>query len=263
VLQRDARPAGPGFSLRESKGNDNSFSPVVSTASATSARSIRESLQTLSVSEAHVSYTVRSGDTLSGIAARQGLSLSTLERDNPKLRNANKLAVGQRLNLHTADTFEPAKKAPPTSISTAARSSASPSAAVGLAQQHLGQLESTLQRTGVTQRGVSLSHSCANFVSSMLQKSGAIDFHSNAVSDLSKKLQSDGWHPVSRANAKPGDVWISNGAHGESHTELVASNVNGNVTLIGSNNHPVRGNQQVNYDSYSARMSGTYILAPA
>ncbi|MBS2030096.1 MAG: hypothetical protein JST54_19495, partial [Deltaproteobacteria bacterium] len=61
---------------------------------------------------------------------------------------------------------------------------------------------------------------------------------------------------------KPGDVWICNGAHGESHTELVASQSGGHVTLIGSNNHPVSSNQQINYDSYSASISGSFILAP-
>lgn len=45
------------------------------------------------------SYTVRSGDTMSGIASRHGVSLSALERANPQVRNANRISVGQRLNL--------------------------------------------------------------------------------------------------------------------------------------------------------------------
>ena len=56
---------------------------------------------------------------------------------------------------------------------------------------------------------------------------------------------------VPRSQAKPGDVWICNGAHGESHTELVASNKGGKVTLLGSNNHPRPSDQQINYDTYS------------
>lgn len=207
-----------------------------------------------------MSYTVRRGDTLSSIASRQGLSLAALERANPQLRNVNDLSVGQTLNVPgQRDTFEPAPARQTTAAPT--RATASPSGAVGLAQQYLGRYESDLQRSGVTQRGVPLDHSCANFVTSMLQRSGAIDFHANAVSQLSTDLQRQGWHRVSLADAKPGDVWICNGAHGESHTELVASNSNGHVTLIGSNNHPVRGNQQINYDTYSARLSGSYILS--
>lgn len=45
------------------------------------------------------SYVVRSGDTMSGIAARHGVSLSALERANPQVKNPNYIYVGERLNL--------------------------------------------------------------------------------------------------------------------------------------------------------------------
>jgi hypothetical protein len=96
----------------------------------------------------------------------------------------------------------------------------------------------------------------------MLHKNGDINFRTLGVSDLNNKLRAQGWHQVSLKDAKPGDVWICNGAHGESHTELVASNDNGKVTLIGSNNHPRPNDQQINYDTYSANLSGSFILAP-
>src|SRR4051812_12954681 len=35
------------------------------------------------------SYTVRSGDSMSGIASRHGVSLSALERANPQVKNPN------------------------------------------------------------------------------------------------------------------------------------------------------------------------------
>jgi len=45
------------------------------------------------------SYTVRSGDTMSGIAGRLGISLASLERANPQVTNPNYIYVGQRLSL--------------------------------------------------------------------------------------------------------------------------------------------------------------------
>ena len=132
---------------------------------------------------------------------------------------------------------------------------------VDLAKKYLGRYESDLQAHGITQP-CPTSESCANFVTSMLSKSGAINFRTLSVADENNQLRARGWHTVSLANAKPGDVWICNGANGESHTEIVASNKNGHVTLIGSNNHPVSSNQQINYDTYSANISGSFILAP-
>jgi LysM repeat protein len=133
--------------------------------------------------------------------------------------------------------------------------------AAAVAHQYLGRYESDLQRHGIT-KPCPTNVSCANFVSSMLQKAHKINFHTLGVSDLNAKLRARGWHPVSLAHAKPGDVWICNGAHGESHTELVSSNHNGHVTLIGSNNYPSRSNQRINLDGHSAYISGSFILAP-
>jgi LysM repeat protein len=44
-------------------------------------------------------YTVRSGDTMSGIAKAHGVSLQALAEANPQLSNMNRIAVGQTLNL--------------------------------------------------------------------------------------------------------------------------------------------------------------------
>jgi spore coat assembly protein SafA len=44
-------------------------------------------------------YTVRSGDTMSGIAARYGVSLSSFEAANPQVRNPNLIYPGERLNV--------------------------------------------------------------------------------------------------------------------------------------------------------------------
>jgi LysM repeat protein len=54
------------------------------------------------------SYTVRSGDTMSGIASRHGVSLSALERANPQVHNASRISVGQRLHLPSGSHSAPA-----------------------------------------------------------------------------------------------------------------------------------------------------------
>ncbi len=44
-------------------------------------------------------YTVVQGDTLSGIAARYGLTVSELLKANPQIKNANMLAIGDRITI--------------------------------------------------------------------------------------------------------------------------------------------------------------------
>lgn len=197
-------------------------------------------------------YTVRAGDTLSNIATSHHVSLAALEAANRQISNPNRISVGEVIHIPAGGSVAPSPSPGPVKGSNAA----------AMAQKYLGRYETDLEAHGITEAGVDPSESCANFVSSMLQQAGAIHWHSINVGDLSGRLQQQGWHRVSLANAKPGDVWICNGPDGEYHTEIVASNDNGRVTLIGSNNHPVRSNQQINYDSYSASIAGSYILAP-
>jgi LysM repeat protein len=206
-------------------------------------------------------YTVRSGDNLSAIASRNGVSLSSLLAANPQIKNANLIYPGQTIHIPGGSKAAATGGTHAASGPTASGSVKGTDAAAH-AKQYLGRFESDLQRAGVT-KPCPTSESCANFVSSMLQQSGQINWHTLGVSDLNNRLRAQGWHQVSLADAKPGDVWICNGAHGESHTEIVASNDgHGHVTLIGSNNHPDRGNQQINYDPSSANISGSFILAP-
>ena len=44
-------------------------------------------------------YTVQSGDTLSGIAVRSGVSLSAIEAANPQIHNPNLIYVNQQVNV--------------------------------------------------------------------------------------------------------------------------------------------------------------------
>lgn len=126
--------------------------------------------------------------------------------------------------------------------------------------------------------GVDPKHCCANFVSACLERAGLIDhsLHSNVVykridgqpPPLADNLRKAGWQKVDFTNAKPGDVVIitgkdENGAS-ESHTELVESNDNGRLKLIGSNNTNSDLTQKVGHDTTDYRAShwGAYVLTP-
>ncbi|POB11428.1 LysM peptidoglycan-binding domain-containing protein [Sulfobacillus sp. hq2] len=55
-------------------------------------------------------YTVQSGDTLSGIAAATGVSLAALEAANPQISNPNLIDVGQQITIpsgHSVTTSAP------------------------------------------------------------------------------------------------------------------------------------------------------------
>jgi hypothetical protein len=113
-------------------------------------------------------------------------------------------------------------------------------------------------------KGIRTDVCCANFVSACLQRAGLIDasLHSNTVAGLESNLLKAGWTVTDAAHAKRGDVVIMQS--GVSHTELVDSNDNGNLTLIGANN-PHGGMQFVtidrNMNSY-VRAHGGVILTP-
>ena len=73
-------------------------------------------------------YTVRSGDTLGAIAARQGVSMAALLKAN-KLANANHLVIGQKLRV-------PGKKASSASSANTFAGRTYPSSIVGAANRN-------------------------------------------------------------------------------------------------------------------------------
>ena len=50
-------------------------------------------------SSQRVSYTVKRGDTLWGIANTYGVTLTALLNVNPQIKNPNRIAVGERVTL--------------------------------------------------------------------------------------------------------------------------------------------------------------------
>src|SRR6185369_12916501 len=51
-----------------------------------------------------MTYVVKAGDTLSKIAARNGITLPQLLQLNPSIKNPNKLSVGDKINLPDTST---------------------------------------------------------------------------------------------------------------------------------------------------------------
>lgn len=110
-------------------------------------------------------------------------------------------------------------------------------------------------------KGIPTDVCCANFASACLVKAGELpdSQHTNSVGTLAGELKGDGWHDVSRSQAKPGDVCI---VGGDEHVEIVASNDNGRITLVGSNNTDGgSGPQVVSYDSWTGNQDDVQFLS--
>lgn len=215
-------------------------------------------------------HVIRRGDTLWSIAMRNGISLASVIRANSQFSNPDYILPGQTAHLPGAAGAGAAGTTGGVDLNAVGNTgpaSLDGTDAASAARHYLGRYQSDLQRAGVT-LDCPTNVSCANFVTSMLVESGQFSsgqFNGGqrlSVHQMSGFLQSQGWQRVPAAQAKPGDVWVCDGAGGTSHTELVDSNDAGKVTLIGSNNHPRPGDQQINRDTYSATMAGSYILAP-
>ncbi len=197
------------------------------------------------------SYTVRSGDTMSGIASRHGVSLPALTAANPQIRNPNLIYPGQKINIPGGGKASgPAGPSAPTGPVPSGNGSGAN--AVKIAERFLNRNASELKRSGELPMNPNVPSNlcCANFVSAVLQQNGQLSKseHTDAVRVLDTTLRRKGWTPVSMANAKPGDVVIMQRG-GVSHTEIVAKNENGKITLIGSNNRNADGSQRITYDA--------------
>lgn len=215
------------------------------------------------------SYRIRWGDTLSGIAARHGTSVSALMRANPQIKNANLIYAGKQLTIPGGrDEFvrsrPPSRNAPgrnPPSAPTREPSGPSAPTAPGgssrafdIAKSYLGWNARDLKVSGnavgkAMHDWVPNNVNCANFVSGVLQAAGQIKSsqHHNAVTGLMANLDRDPhFKRVSLSQAKPGDV-VSMKTPGGHHVVMFAGWKNGRPLFIGSNNVNADGSQRVTY----------------
>src|SRR5688572_7957031 len=66
-----------------------------------------------------MTYTVKAGDTLSKIAARNGLTLAQLLQANPQISDPNKIKVGDALNLpNSSSSTDTTRPLPPNPLTT-------------------------------------------------------------------------------------------------------------------------------------------------
>jgi spore coat assembly protein SafA len=195
------------------------------------------------------SYTVQRGDSLSAIAQQNGVSLSSLIAANPQISNPNLIYPGQEVRIPGGTQGGGGVDGPAPTTPSAPVTGSNPAR---IAEQFLDRNASELKRSGDLPMNPNVPSNvcCANFVSAVLERAGLITHgqRSDSVSQLNTNLRNDGWTPVSLANARPGDVVIIKGG-GMSHTEIVASNDNGKVTFIGSNNRNADGTQRITYDN--------------
>ena len=205
-------------------------------------------------------YTVQGGDTMSGIAARNGISLSALVGANPQVHNPNLIFAGQQLQVPGAGS----RGQGPAPVG-----GTSPTAPVqgngnvtDIARQFLGRNASDLKRSGELpmESWVPNNVNCANFVTAVLQESGAINWHSNRVVDTRDGLLRDGWTRVGDiSQARPGDVVIMD-RNGQSHVVFFHSfDANGQPRFIGSNNVNADGSQRI---SWGGASGSYYLLTP-
>jgi LysM repeat protein/soluble lytic murein transglycosylase-like protein len=205
-------------------------------------------------------YTVKAGDTLSGIAASHHVSLAALEHANPQIRNFNSISVGEKIHLpggstggatHTGGTTHAGGT---THTGGSSASHGGSDAAFKNATSVLGRNIQDLKYSGPLAQYLDKwpsSHvCCANFVSACLQKAGQITLaeHNDSVRYLAANLHNDRkWSAVSLRDAKPGDVVCFNvpgeGPYG--HVEMFAGWKNGQAQFIGSNNVNADGSQRI------------------
>ena len=100
-----------------------------------------------------MNYVVKAGDTLSKIATRNGITMAQLLELNPTITNANKIKVGDKINLPDTSTENtkplPKDFVPPVPVTTTTRTAAAPAGALGEAlARMLGELSAKYETGG-------------------------------------------------------------------------------------------------------------------
>jgi LysM repeat protein len=229
-----------------------------------------------------IRYRIRWGDTLSGIAARYGTTVSALMRANPHIKNKNIIYAGKLLTIPGGrDEFVRTRARPPGSSGFIRPQRQAPTTGDGptraggsnrafdIARSYLNwnarDLKVSNNAVGRAMHDwVPNNVNCANFVSAVLQAAGQLkpSQHSNSVVGLMANLDRDpNFRRVSLANARPGDV-VAMKTRGGHHVVLFAGWKNGRPLFIGSNNVNPDGSQRVTYSQMRYPILAIYQYRP-
>lgn len=217
-------------------------------------------------------YVVKSGDTLSAIGARYGVSYQAIAQASG-ISNPNMIHPGQVLTIpgKTSTNTNPAHV--PSGGTGPTQGPAGPSTpgkggdALAIARSDLGRNISDLKYNGnlaqYLDKWPGNNVCCANFVSAVLEKAGQIPHseHNDNVVGLSNNLANDpNWRRADANNLQPGDV-VCFEVPGEghfAHVEMFAGYVNGRPTFIGSNNVNSDGTQRISEGGAGYHIDAAY-----
>jgi len=214
-------------------------------------------------------YVVRSGDTLSAIGARFGVSYQDIARASG-VSNPNRIYPGQVLTIPGKKSTPAPAPAPQPSPVQQGGSGGRGADALSIARSDLGKNISSLKYSGnlaqYLDKWPGNNVCCANFVSACLEKAGLISHpeHNDNVSGLANNLRRDSkWKAVDANHLSPGDV-VCFEVPGEghmAHVEIFAGYVNGRPTYIGSNNVNADGTQRISegYAGYHVDAAFHYV----
>ncbi len=198
-------------------------------------------------------YVVRSGDTLSAIGARFGVSYQAIARASG-ITDPNRIYPGQVLTIPGKKSTPAPAPAPQPSPVQQGGSGGRGADALAIARSDLGQNISSLKYSGnlasYLDKWPGNNVCCANFVSACLEKAGLIRHseHNDNVTGLANNLRNDpNWRSVDANHLSPGDV-VCFEVPGEghmAHVEIFAGYKNGQPTFIGSNNVNADGTQRI------------------
>lgn len=197
-------------------GNKGAGSAVKSPAENSTAK-LKDSVTLSSKDEKKAASTERVSALERGLTEAFGLDSGPNASENAEVSKA-KASAPVKQSAEAVDPNDPGQKS------------------VDLARQFEGKLAQDIsgELNGFNPDG-NKSNRCADFVSSVLAESGRGIDKTASVSDLRQQLLDKGWEVISKEDAKPGDVWMTeSNTHGSRHTELVTTE--GGTHTIGSNN---------------------------